>query len=99
LSAKVRFTNNGSEKVRPEFYYTDTYLLDANNKKYEVLKDEKGTYLGSLTTGYPNWWGEYLDPGTSQTVWMRFPLPATGVNVLTLQVAGMDPFEDVQVQH
>lgn len=97
VSAKVRFTNKGSKQARPSFYYHNTYLLDRNSKKYEVLKDEKGTYLGSLSSGLYNWWGENLDPGTSQNVWMRFPAPIAA-GPLTLQIDGLDPFEDVQVR-
>lgn len=99
LNAKLRFTNSGTERVRPAFYYAGTYAIDANNQKYEVLKDDKGTYLGSLGTGYPNWWGEYLDPGATVLVWMRFPAPPAGVNAVTLQVDGMEPIEDVQIQN
>jgi hypothetical protein len=99
LNAKLRFTNNGTERVRPSFYYAGTYAIDAGNQKYEVLKDDKGTYLGSLGTGNTNWWGEYLDPGASVLVWMRFPAPAAGVNAVTLQLDGMDPIEDVRIQN
>jgi hypothetical protein len=99
LSAKLRFTNNGTKQVRPGFYYTGTYVIDADNKKFEVLKDEKGTYLGSLHTGYNNWWGEDLDPGASLLVWMRFPAPPAEVNALTIQLDGMDPIDDVRIQN
>ncbi len=99
LNAKLRFTNNGTVKARPSFYYTSTYAIDADNQKYDVLKDEKGTYLGSLGTGYHNWWGEDIDPGASQLVWMRFPAPPSGVNVLTIQLDGMDPIEDVRIRN
>jgi hypothetical protein len=99
LNAKLRFTNNGTKQVRPGFYYTGTYAIDADNQKYEVLKDDKGTYLGSLGTGYNNWWGETLEPGTSHVVWMRFPAPAAGVNAVTIQLDGMDPIEDVRIQN
>lgn len=99
LNAKLRFTNNGTERPRPAFYYADTYAIDANNQKYEVLKDDKGRYLGSLGTGYPNWWGEYLDPGANVVVWMRFPAPPAGVNAVTLQLDGMEPIEDVPIQN
>jgi hypothetical protein len=99
LTAKLRFTNKGTERVRPGFYYAGTYAIDADNNKYEVLKDDKGTYLGSLGTGYHNWWGENIDPGASHLVWMRFPAPPPGVNVLTLQLDGMDPIEDVRIQN
>jgi hypothetical protein len=99
LNAKLRFTNNGTEKARPSFYYTSTYAIDAENQKYEVLKDEKGTYLGSLGTGYHNWWGEDIGPGASQLVWMRFPAPPPGVKMVTIQVDGLDPIEDVGIQN
>jgi hypothetical protein len=99
LNAKLRFTNKGSKQIRPDFYYTDTYVLDADNKKYEVLKDDKGAYLASLSTGYNSWWGEYMDPGTSRTVWMRFQAPPGGTSAVTLQLPGVDPFEDVRAQN
>ncbi len=99
LNAKLRFTNNGSQKARPDFYYRDTYVVDQNNKKYEVVKDEKGGYLGSASSGYNYWWGEDIEPGASRTVWMRFEAPPAGVNTLTLQVGTMEPFEDVAIQN
>lgn len=99
LNAKLRFTNNGAKDQRPSFYYTSTYIIDADNQKYEVLKDEKGTYLGSLHTGYKDWWGESMDPGASLLVWMRFPAPPPGVNTLTIQLDGMDPIEEVQIRN
>ncbi|MGZ8397590.1 MAG: hypothetical protein ACXWWN_01000 [Gemmatimonadales bacterium] len=97
LNAKLRFINSGTERPRPAFYYADTYAIDANNQKYEVLEDDKGRYLGSLGTGYFNWWGEYLDPGATVVVWMRFPAPSAGVKAVTIQLDGMDPIEDVRI--
>jgi len=99
LYAKLRFTNKGAKEIRPEFYYRDTYVLDENNQKYEVLKDEKGAYLGSVATGYTYWWGEYIDPGASRMAWMRFAPPPAGVGAVTVQVGTMDPFEDVRIQN
>jgi hypothetical protein len=98
LNAKLRFTNNGSKDARPDFYYRDTYALDENNKKYEVIKDDKGGYLGSVSSGYNYWWGESIEPGASRTAWMRFEAPPPDVKTMTLQVGTMDPFEDVQIQ-
>lgn len=99
LSAKLRFTNNGETRVRPGFYYAGTYAIDDNNQKYEVIKDDKGAYLGSLGTGYNNWWGDDLDPGASQLIWMRFPAPPAGIDVVTIQLDGMEPIEGVQIQN
>jgi hypothetical protein len=98
LNAKLRFTNKGDKKARPDFYYRDTYALDENNKKYEVMKDEKGGYLGSVASGYNYWWAEDIEPGASRTVWMRFQAPPTNVRTMTIQVGTLDPFEDVQLR-
>jgi hypothetical protein len=99
LYAKLRFTNKGTKEIRPDYYYRDTYVLDESNKKYEVLKDEKGAYLGSVASGYTNWWLESIEPGASRTVWMRFAPPPAGVKVVTVQVGTMEPFEDVRIQN
>jgi len=98
LTAKVRFTNNGAQRAQPDFYYGETYLLDADNKKYEVLKDEQGRYLAALRSGYPDRWYEWLEPGASQTVWMKFSAPSATVKMATLQVPGMEPFEELAIQ-
>ena len=74
-------------------------MLDENNKKYEVLKDDKDAYLGSVASGYTYWWGENIEPGASRMVWMRFAPPPAGVKVVTVQVGTMDPFEDVRIQN
>jgi hypothetical protein len=99
LYAKMRFTNKGAKEIRPEFYYRDTYVLDENNKKYAVLKDEKDAYLGSVASGYTYWWAESIDPGASRMVWMRFAPPPAGTRMVTVQVGTMDPFEDVPIQN
>jgi len=99
LNAKLRFTNTGDQKARPDFYYRDSYVLDENNKKYGVVKDEKGGYLGSVSSGYNYWWGEDIQPGANRSVWMRFEAPPLGASTLTVQVGTMDPFEDVRIQN
>lgn len=99
LNAKLRFTNKGTTQVKPDFYYRDTYVLDEDNKKYEVLKDEKGGYLGSVSTGYTYWWGEKMEPGATRVVWMRFAPPPAGVKTVTVQVGTMEPFEDARIQN
>jgi len=99
LTAKVRFRNTGTEKAQPDVSYGETYVMDsANGKKYEVLKDEKDNYIAALRSGYRDRWYERIEPGQSQTIWMKFPAPPAEVKAVTLQVPGVQPFEDLAIQ-
>jgi hypothetical protein len=97
VNAKVRFSNHGSKTAQPDFSYKDTYLLDADNNKFEVLKDTAGNYLAALRSGYSDRWYDAIDPAASLTVWMRFSAPPPDVKVVSLQIPGVEPFEDLQI--
>jgi hypothetical protein len=98
LTVKVRFTNHGSKPEEPDIRYNETYLLDANNKKYEALKDEQGRYLAALRSGYPDRWYDKVEPGGSQSIWMKFSAPAAATKTVSLQLPGMEPFEELAIQ-
>jgi hypothetical protein len=97
VSAKLRFSNRGSKTAQPEISYKDTYLLDPDNNKFEVLKDTAGHYLAALRSGYSDRWYDVIESGASQTVWMRFSAPPAGVTAVSLQLPGVEPFEDLQI--
>jgi hypothetical protein len=99
LTAKIRFSNRGTKRAEPDFYYSETYILDPANKKYEVIKDDEGRYLAALHSGYSNRWYDYVEPGSNQTVWMRFSAPPAAVKTASLQIPGMEPFEDLWIQN
>lgn len=99
LTAKVRFTNRGSEVVAPDVMYAEVSLVDTSGgKKYEVLKDEKNVYLAYLKQGWNYRWYDNIKPNDSMTIWMKFPAPPAEVKAITLQLPGMAPFEDVPIQ-
>jgi hypothetical protein len=98
LTVKVRFTNRGTKAEEPDIRYNETYLLDANNKKYEALKDEEGRYLAALRSGYPDRWYDKVEPGASQSIWVKFSAPAATTKTVALQLPGMEPFEDLAIQ-
>ncbi|HVT16886.1 MAG TPA: hypothetical protein VHQ90_12010 [Thermoanaerobaculia bacterium] len=99
LTARLTLRNQGSTTAEADFFLTEVYVMDAGGgKKYEVLKDEKGTYIASLHQGYSNRWFERIPPGETITVWMKFPAPPPEVKSVTLQVPGIPPFEDVPIQ-
>jgi hypothetical protein len=99
LTVRVVLRNQGNVDSQPDISYTEVYVMDLGaGKKYEVLKDEKGTYIAALRTGYNNRWFQNLTPGASYTIWMKFPAPPPEVKSVTLQLPGMPPFEDVPIQ-
>jgi hypothetical protein len=99
LTAKVRLRNGGSDDQQCEVKFDETYLMDAANaKKYEVLKDEKGTYVASLRSGWNDRWYDKLKPAQSYLLWMKFPAPPADVHTITLQLPNTPPFEDLTIQ-
>lgn len=99
LTAKVRFTNHGSEEPQPEVKYDDVYLVDTGaGKKYNVLRDEKGAYIAALNAGWADRWYHRLKPNESQVIWIKFPAPPAETKAITLQLPNTPPFEDVNIQ-
>ena len=99
LTAKVRFTNKGSQDAQVEVVYGEIYLIDtAGGKKYGTLKDEKGSYIAALRSGWQDRWYESIKPGAPQTIWIKFPAPPPEVKAITLQIPKTPPFEDLPIQ-
>lgn len=99
LTAKVRFTNKGSEEPEVEVQYRDVYLIDtAGGKKYQPLKDEKGGYIAAVRTGWEDRWSAFVKPGAPQTIWVKFPAPPPEVKSITLNIPKTPPFEDITIQ-
>ncbi|MEA2604108.1 MAG: hypothetical protein QOF89_5100 [Acidobacteriota bacterium] len=99
LTARVVLRNQAGAEAEADIHYGEVYLMDAAaGKKYEALKDEKGTYIAALRSGYPDRWYQKLAPGATYTIWVKFPAPPPDVKAVTLQLPGMPPFEDLTIQ-
>jgi hypothetical protein len=99
LTAKVVLRNQGTAEAEADVHYDEVYVMDAAaGKKYEILQDEKGSYIAALRSGYSNRWYQKLAPGETYTLWMKFPAPPPETRTVTLQVPGVPPFEDLPIQ-
>jgi hypothetical protein len=99
LTARVVLRNQGSAEAHASIHYDEVYLMDAAaGRKYEALKDEKGTYIAALRSGYKDQWYDGMAPGATYTLWIKFPAPPPDVKTVTLQLPGMPPFEDLAIQ-
>lgn len=99
LTAKVRFTNGGSDEKDVQVHYAQVNLVDTTGgKKYQTLKDEKDEYIALLNPGWKDRWSSNVKPGESKTVWMKFPAPPAETKTITLQMPNMPPFDDLTIQ-
>lgn len=94
LTALVRLRNTLTGSHIVQFSIGGVYLMDeAGAKKYEVLTDEKGSYIASSTGLFTEDVG-----GNGITVWMKFPAPPLETKTATLAMPQMPPFEDLPIQ-
>ena len=99
LTARILFKNQAGADAEPDIHYGEVYVMDAAaGKKYEPLKDEKGTYIAALRSGYSDRWYQKLGQGATYTIWVKFPAPPPDVKTVTLQLPGMPPLEDLAIQ-
>ncbi len=75
----------------------------ANNKKYQVLKDDKGNWVAGpldlIHKGVASGTRIYLgDSKASKVVWYKFPAPPEEVTKIQINLDGIMPFDDVEVQ-
>lgn len=99
LTAKVRLRNGGTAKTDVYVHYPKSYVLDAAaGKKYEVLKDDGGSYIAALSSSYHDAYNEDIPGGQSRVIWMKFAAPPATTKSATLQIEGAPPFEDLPIQ-
>jgi hypothetical protein len=99
LTAKVRLRNQGTEPAGVEIVYPEAYLMDAAaGKKYSVLKDENGSFIAALSSGWKERWSETIPPGQGTVIWAKFPAPPLEVKAVTFQIPGVTPFDDLAIQ-
>lgn len=99
LTAKLKLRNTGTAPAKYDMTFKSVYLLDTTAaKKYEVLKDDQGTYIASVMPSWPERnYGE-IAVGGSINLWMKFPAPPSDVKAVTLNIPEAAPFEDIPIQ-
>jgi hypothetical protein len=73
----------------------DAYFVDAAEKKYTVLKDEKVFFNAAKHIQFN--FGIGLAPKETVSTWAKFPAPPADVEKVTLYLPGAPPFEDVAI--
>lgn len=101
ITLRFKIRNTGEKRRDIEFYYKDCYLIDeANQKKYYVLKDSEGQFIGGPKD--KEWeGGRFSTPVPaleSNGLWMKFPLPTDDPESISISLPGFFPFEEIVLQ-
>ena len=72
---------------------------ETNQKKYFVLKDSDGQFIGGSKD--KEWEGgrfsARIGHSKSKSAWMKFPEPTDNPETITISIPGVFPFEEVEL--
>ena len=106
LTVTLAYRNNGKEEVKLKTIPIDDvyFISEAEKKKYHVLKDSQGYFIGApvarsklgTETGF-DVKPVAISPGAKTIVWFKFPAPPENVTVVNLLVPDVMPFDKLPV--
>jgi hypothetical protein len=94
LSIRVRLKNAGPKETSLHFNlnrFADKFYVQAENKKYFVLRDTEKVPLGD-PVDYA-----HVKPGASYTFWAKYPAPPANVKKFSFNWPLGAPFDDVPI--
>ena len=105
LTVVLAYRNTGQSDARVRYPVQDVYYIDnAENKKYHVLKDDKGDWIaapvgrGQIGRGFPGGVSPIkIKADSKASVWFKFPAPPDGVTSVDLIVPDVIPFEELPI--
>jgi hypothetical protein len=99
LSIKVRLKNTGARPARINIFENrnvDAYYVQAENKKYFVLRDTEKVPLSVAWNGFGSLAPE-VNPGATFTWWAKYPAPPANVKKISFYWPLGAPFDDVPI--
>ncbi len=99
LTAVFSFRTS-ERRVHKHLHVEQVYYI-ANNKKYQVLKDEKGAWLAAPKIN--NLGGGpaamlTIEKDKPKIAWYKFPAPPESVAKIQLNLDDITPFDEVEIQ-
>jgi len=96
LTIVLAYKNNGGYIKLEENAGDVHYIEKDSKKKYHLLKDETGRYLGDPISG-SKLYVEIRKTGQRQMAWFKFPAPPEGVSKIDLSIPGVIPFDELPI--
>ncbi len=97
LTVVFVFRNTSGTKARISMTPSEIYYIDSTqNKKYHILKDEKGTFIMAPSLYYGKL--EFtVEAGKMKLAWIKMPAPDAGVETININLPGSLPFEKLRI--
>ena len=97
LTVVFVFRNTSGSKAKISMPPSEIYYIDSTqNKKYHILKDEKGTFIMAPSLYYGKL--EFpVEAGKMKLAWIKMPAPDAGVETINLNLPGSLPFEKLTI--
>ncbi len=100
LTVVVRYRNDSGSGLEENSPLEEVYYIDpAENKKYQVLKDENGKWIANPVNNNGRIgvvcrdWGFKLESGAATVMWFKFPAPASGADAVNFVLPNVTPFD------
>lgn len=100
LSVKVRLKNTGAKAAGVKIYEhnkIEAFYVQAQGKKYFVLRDTEKVPLASPSETYDGRLTPTVAPGASFTWWAKYPAPPANVKKFSFYWPLGAPFDDVPI--
>ena len=97
LTVVFVFRNTSGSKAKISMHPSEIYYIDSSqNKKYHILKDEKGTFIMAPSLYYGKL--EFtVEAGKMKLAWIKMPAPDAGVETININLPGSLPFEKLTI--
>ena len=103
LSIKIRLKNTDTKPVHVKIYEgnaqrkIDGFYVQAEGKKYLVLRDTEKVALAVPADSYDGTLGPNIPPGGTFTFWAKYPAPPANIKKFSFYWPLGAPFDDVPI--
>ena len=97
LTVVFVFRNTSGAEARIKMNPSEIYYIDSTqNKKYHILKDEKGAFIMAPSLYYGNLELQ-VEADKMKLAWIKMPAPDAGVETININLPGALPFEKLNI--
>ncbi len=97
LTTVFQFRNSSAKEVSRFIKLSEVYYV-ANDKKFQILRDDKGGWLAAPEVANDRSYISGIAQDKPQIAWYKFPAPPEDVTRIQLNLDDITPFDEVEIQ-